>query len=147
VVWEFSQATMWRLGGAWAHPGTFFPFCLRKMGSARDASAAFLNLGGVGQPDMGRIPAMAKPEGLQARWRLLDTGPQTRRHDLVPCAAGLGLWTRAATARQGRVSMRALELCLDQALFLKIAAKSLDRAFATCWIWCAKLSDADAAAT
>lgn len=145
VVWDFRSADV-RLGGQGAPLAPFFHFaCARHVGAR--APVAFLNLGGVGNLTW-VDPSKPGPEAEDALLAF-DTGPANAPlNDLLQARRGLPFDKDGALARQGQVVDGALELFLDEAYFLKIPPKSLDRDdFSLMLDLVRELSDADAAAT
>jgi len=145
VVWDFRSADV-RLGGQGAPLAPFFHFaCARYIGA--DAPVAFLNLGGVGNLTW-VDPSARRPEDAGALVAF-DTGPANAPiNDLMMARCGVPFDKGGRLARGGTVAEGALEMFLDEAYFLKMPPKSLDRdAFADMIDLVGELSDADAAAT
>ena len=145
VVWDFRSADM-RLGGQGAPLAPFFHHaCAQYIGA--DAPVAFLNLGGVGNLTWAD-PGVARPEDAGALVAF-DTGPANAPiNDLMMARRGLPYDKDGRLARAGSVAEGALEMFLDEAYFLKMPPKSLDRdAFAGMIDLVGALCDADAAAT
>ena len=145
VVWDFRSADV-RLGGQGAPLAPFFHHaCARYIGA--DAPVAFLNLGGVGNLTWAD-PRVARPEDAGALLAF-DTGPANAPiNDLMMARRGAPFDRDGALARSGIVAEGALELFLDDAYFLKMPPKSLDRdAFSDMIDLVEELPDADAAAT
>lgn len=145
VVWDFRSADV-QLGGQGAPLAPFFHFaCAKHIGAT--APVAFLNLGGVGNITW-IDPSKPTPEA-EGALMAFDTGPANAPlNDLMQERRGLPFDANGALARQGEVADGALELFLDEAYFLKIPPKSLDRDdFSLMFDLVRELSDADAAAT
>ncbi|MEI4262988.1 anhydro-N-acetylmuramic acid kinase [Roseovarius sp. D0-M9] len=145
VVWDFRSADV-RLGGQGAPLAPFFHHaCARYIGA--DAPVAFLNLGGVGNLTWAD-PSVRRPEDAGALMAF-DTGPANAPiNDLMMARRGMPYDRNGALAKAGTVAEGALEMFLDEAYFLKMPPKSLDRdAFADMIDLVGELSDADAAAT
>ncbi|MFD0858371.1 anhydro-N-acetylmuramic acid kinase [Roseovarius aquimarinus] len=145
VVWDFRSADV-RLGGQGAPLAPFFHHaCARHIGA--DAPVAFLNLGGVGNLTW-VDPSVRRPEEPGALIAF-DTGPANAPiNDLMMARRGLPYDEGGRLARSGTVADGALELFLEEAYFLKMPPKSLDRdAFADMIDLVEELPDADAAAT
>ncbi|WP_281968155.1 anhydro-N-acetylmuramic acid kinase [Roseovarius nanhaiticus] len=145
VVWDFRSADV-RLGGQGAPLAPFFHHaCARYIGA--DAPVAFLNLGGVGNLTW-TDPKVRRPEDAGALIAF-DTGPANAPiNDFMMARRNLPYDEGGRLARSGTVAEGALELFLDEAYFLKMPPKSLDRdAFADMIDLVGELSDADAAAT
>ena len=145
VVWDFRSADV-RLGGQGAPLAPFFHFaCARYIGA--DAPLAFLNLGGVGNLTW-IDPSAKRPEDAGALLAF-DTGPANAPiNDLMMARCGLPFDKGGRLARAGTVAEGALEMFLDEAYFLKMPPKSLDRdAFADMIDLVGELNDVDAAAT
>ncbi|WP_410468800.1 anhydro-N-acetylmuramic acid kinase [Aestuariicoccus sp. MJ-SS9] len=145
VVWDFRSADV-ELGGQGAPLAPFFHFaCAGWIGA--EAPLAFLNLGGVGNLTW-IDPRRAAPED-EGALLAFDTGPANAPiNDLVAERRGWSFDRDGALAAEGTVVDGALELFLDEAYFLKIPPKSLDRNdFSLMLDLVRELSDADAAAT
>ncbi|MDA7428513.1 anhydro-N-acetylmuramic acid kinase [Primorskyibacter aestuariivivens] len=145
VVWDFRSSDV-RLGGQGAPLAPFFHFACAKHIGATDP-VAFLNLGGVGNLTW-VDPCKPGPEA-DGALLAFDTGPANAPlNDLMQERCGLPFDENGALARKGQVVDGALELFLDEAYFLKIPPKSLDRDdFSLMLDLVRELSDADAAAT
>ncbi|WP_296765057.1 anhydro-N-acetylmuramic acid kinase [Sediminimonas sp.] len=145
VVWDFRGADI-RLGGQGAPLAPFFHHACARWIGAR-APLAFLNLGGVGNLTW-VDPRVARPEDAGALLAF-DTGPANAPlNDLMMRRRGRPFDAGGALAAQGRVAEGALEMFLDDAWFLRMPPKSLDRdAFAGMLELVRELPDADAAAT
>ncbi len=145
VVWDFRSADV-RLGGQGAPLAPFFHWaCARHIGA--EAPLAFLNLGGVGNLTW-IDPRADRPEA-EGALLAFDTGPANAPiNDLMMERRGLPYDRDGALAATGKVVDGALELFLDEAYFLKIPPKSLDRDdFSLMLDLVRELDDADAAAT
>ncbi len=145
VVWDFRTADV-RLGGQGAPLAPFFHFACAKWIGARDP-VAFLNLGGVGNLTW-VDPARSGPEE-EGALLAFDTGPANAPiNDLMMQRRGLDCDRDGALAATGQVVDGALELFLEEAYFLKMPPKSLDRDdFSVMLDLVRELGDADAAAT
>ncbi|SIO24024.1 anhydro-N-acetylmuramic acid kinase [Rhodovulum sp. ES.010] len=145
VVWDFRAMDV-RLGGEGAPLAPFFHFACAKWIGAQ-APLAFVNLGGVGNLTW-VDPTRPRPEAAGALLAF-DTGPANAPIDDLMRARGLGPCDRdGALAARGRVAEAVIGRLLQDAYFLKMPPKSLDRnAFARLSADVARLSDADAAAT
>ena len=145
VVWDFRSADV-DLGGQGAPLAPFYHFaCAKWIGTT--APLAFLNLGGVG--NLTWVDPRKDAPQEQGALLAFDTGPANAPlNDLMQARRGLAFDEGGALARRGRVDAGALERFLDDAYFLRMPPKSLDRdAFAGLTLLVGALSDADAAAT
>ncbi|QIZ79386.1 anhydro-N-acetylmuramic acid kinase [Thalassovita gelatinovora] len=145
VAWDFRSADV-RLGGEGAPLAPFFHFACAKWIGATEP-LCFLNLGGVGNLTW-VDPRKAKAED-EGALLAFDTGPANAPlNDLMMARRALAYDQDGALAAKGEVVAGALELFLDDAYFLKIPPKSLDRdAFSDMLDLVRELDDADAAAT
>lgn len=145
VVWDF-RSTDVQLGGEGAPLAPVFHWaCARHIRAT--GPVAFLNMGGVGNLTW-VDPAADLPES-DGALLAFDTGPANAPlNDLMMDRRGQPYDKDGALAATGTVAEGALELFLDEAYFLKIPPKSLDRNdFSLMLDLVRELDDADAAAT
>ena len=145
VVWDFRSVDV-DMGGQGAPLAPFYHWaCARWMNAARPV--AFLNLGGVGNLTW-VDPRLDAPEE-EGALLAFDTGPANAPiNDLMMARRNLPFDRDGMLASRGRVVDGALELFLEEAYFLKVPPKSLDRDdFALMLDLVRELDDADAAAT
>jgi len=145
VVWDF-RSTDVQLGGEGAPLAPVFHWaCARHIGAVQPV--AFLNMGGVG--NLTWIDPRADTPETDGALLAFDTGPANAPlNDLMMDRRGMPYDKDGALAATGQVADGALEMFLDEAYFLRIPPKSLDRNdFSLMLDLVRELNDADAAAT
>ncbi len=145
VVWDFRSNDV-AMGGQGAPLAPFFHHALARRANIT-APVAFLNLGGVGNVTW-VDPRLADPDAPGALLAF-DTGPANAPlDDLMRARTGAGRDTGGELAAQGRVNDHIVARLMNEAWFLKVPPKSLDRNdFHGLLRAVQHMGDADAAAT